>query len=549
MLSIFAAGVLARLFFVQCLGHEVWIHHAVDQHRRLGKIPARRGNILDSRGSVLSCSVDSPSLYAVPLEVDDPAAAAALLAPALDLDYETIRARLDSDRSFTWIKRHLSPGEKEAVEALNLPGLGFRVEKKRVYPKGTMLSNVLGLTDVDGNGIEGLEAMFDRQLRGRDGWRLTERDRMLREAVWFRIEDIPPVDGCSLVLTVDEVIQDIAEDELRQAVAEHEAAWGTALVMDCRTGDVLALANLPDFDPNRFPRPAAGVRRNRAITDPIEPGSTFKVFAGAAALEAGVVTPETSFYCENGSFRIGGVVLHDSHPLGTLTFAEIIRHSSNIGMAKVGMLLGEDDLYRTLKRFLVGEKTGIQLPGESAGILRPVGRWSKISLRSITMGHEVSLTPLGLLIAFAAFGNDGIVPAPRLVKRIETADGAALRSYPVSNLGRAVAAATAAEMLEILTTVVEEDGTGSRARIPGYRVAGKTGTAQKPGPDGTYSHRLYRSLFMGMFPAGDSYIAILVMLDEPQGAYYGGTVAAPAFKRIGERIIRYLQLPPSEETA
>lgn len=541
-----AAGLLLRLFQLQCLGFEQWSDYAVGQHRRLSCLEARRGTIRDRGGNILSCSLPVPSLYAVPARISDPAGVASILGPILGLDVSELVGRLKGDGEFAWIKRHLSEEERSRIEELGMGGLGFREEYRRVYPKGSLLANVLGLTDVDGKGIEGLELALDNELRGRDGWRMTGRDSKLREVVWLRDEDIPPINGCNVFLTVDEVVQDLAESELENACRRYSAAWGVALVMDCRTGDILALANKPDYDPNSYPRPPAEIRRNRAITDPVEPGSTFKALVGAAALEAGVVEPSSLFYCENGSFRIGGVVLHDSHPEGNLTFAQILQRSSNIGMAKVGMLLGNRRLHHALRAFRIGQKLGVDIPGESAGILRPVEKWSKISLRSITMGHEISVTPLGLLTAFCALGNAGMVPRPRIVDRVETAGGESVRVSDRTPLGRAVSPETAERMRNILRLVVEREGTGHRARIPGYQVLGKTGTAQKPGPDGRYSHRLFRSLFMGMFPASEPRYAILVMLDEPKGSYYGGTVAAPVFRAIGEGLIRHFDLPPAE---
>ncbi len=542
--SLLAATILVRLFQVQCLGHERWNDYAAGQHRRLSCITARRGTIRDRAGNILSCSLPSYSLYAVPGRLENPAEVSARLASILGLDPERLSRRLAGEGEFAWVKRHLSEAEILSVESLGTEGIYLREEARRVYPKGTLLSNVLGLTDIDGRGIEGLELLLDNELRGRDGWRMTGRDSKLREAVWLRDGDIPPIEGCNVYLTVDEVIQDLAESNLENACRRHNASAGVVVVMDCRSGDILALANKPDFDPNVQPRPRADLRRNRAVTDPVEPGSTFKALVGAVALEAGVVRPDTEFYCEQGIFRIGGVPLRDSHPEGTLTFSGIIQRSSNIGMAKVGMLLGRRELYRGLTAFGIGDKTGVDLLGESAGTLRPEREWSKISLRSITMGHEVSVTPLGLLTAFCALGNGGVVPRPRVVDRVETAQGDLVRRVSREPRGRAVSEETARTMRGILELAVGKEGTGQRAAIPGYRVLGKTGTAQKQGSDGKYSHRLFYSLFMGMFPAGDPRIAILVLLDEPHGAYYGGTVAAPVFKEIGEGIIRHLDLAP-----
>jgi cell division protein FtsI (penicillin-binding protein 3) len=314
--------------------------------------------------------------------------------------------------------------------------------------------------------------------------------------------------------------------------------------MDPSTGKILALANRPTFDPNLYSLSTAEERRNRTITDPIEPGSTFKVFPAAAALEAGLVARDTEFYCEEGAYRIGGRPLRDSSPHGILRFDEILQKSSNIGMAKVGMIMGRDNLYQSLVRFGIGRNSGIELPGEAPGTLRHPRDWSGLSLRSITMGHEVSMTALGLLTAFSALGNGGVLVQPRIVDRVEAPTGEVLYRYPVREKGRVVSEETAREMLDILSRVSVEGGTGRRAAIEGFSVAGKTGTAQKLSPEGGYSHTLYRALYMGMVPASRPRLAILVVVDEPRPEYYGGVVSAPVFKEVGERIIRYLDLEP-----
>ncbi|MEA1927610.1 MAG: penicillin-binding protein 2, partial [Candidatus Auribacterota bacterium] len=391
------------------------------------------------------------------------------------------------------------------------------------------------------------EWKFDRQLRGRPGWMVTEKDSKQHEVSWFRSDDVDPLDGCNIFLTIDEVIQAIVEEEIDKVYREYEAKWASVLVMEPSTGRILALANRPTYDPNKYSSSNSDQRRNRGISDQIEPGSTFKVFPASGVLEEGLVTADTEFYCEDGAYSIGGRLLRDSHPHGILTFEEIIQKSSNIGMAKVGMMLGRNDLYQLLRRFGVGSRTGIELPGEAGGVLRHPRHWSKLSIRSITMGHEVSITPLGLLTAFTVLGNGGVLLHPRIIDRIESPAGEVIYSYDRKEKGRVVSEDTARKMLEILQKVVLEGGTGRRARIAGFEVAGKTGTAQKLDPDGPgYSHSLYRALFMGMFPVSDPRLAILVVVDEPRPYYYGGVVSAPVFRKVGERIIRYLDLEAPE---
>lgn len=547
----FALFLLVRLFSLQCLQNARYRLRARDQHQSTNYIPSRRGGIFDCRGNILAASIPCYSLYCVPRRIPDDriAGIASELSPIIELDESWLRKRLTGSGWFVWLKRHLSDNDASRIRELALPGLVLKKELKRVYPKGNLLSQVLGFTDPDGNGLEGMEWRFDRQLRGHPGWLVTERDSKQREAPWFRSADtIAPLDGCNLFLTIDEVIQAIAEEELDKVFREYEAKWAALVVMDPSTGRIMALANRPTYDPNHYSNSDPAARRNRVITDQIEPGSTFKVFPAAAALEAGLVAADTEFYCEDGAFQIGGRLLRDSHPHGILSFKEILQKSSNIGMAKVGMILGRTELYRSLRKFGIGRRTGIELPGEAGGSLRDSRYWSGLSLRSITMGHEVSLTPLGLLAAFSSLGNSGILLQPRIVDRIESPSGEVIYRYTRKEKGRVVSEDTAREMLEILTKVVMEGGTGRRAQITGFKIAGKTGTAQKLDPAGGYSHSLYRALFMGLLPADRPRLAILVVVDEPRPYYYGGVVSAPVFKEVAERIIRYLDLKPVEET-
>ena len=541
---IFSFLLLTRLFGLQCLQHSRYRLQARDQQQSTHYLPPRRGAIYDCRGNMLAASIPSFSLYAVPREVPPERVGeiAELLAPVVGQEPETIRARLTGDRWFAWLKRHLEDAEVERIRQLALPGIALREDRRRVYPKGILLSQVLGFTDPDGNGLEGLEAKFDRQLKGRPGWLLTERDGARREVTWHRSHSLDPIDGCNIHLTVDEVIQSIAEEAVEGVYHRYGAGWALVLVMEPATGKILALANRPTFDPNFYARSTAEQRRNRAITDPIEPGSTFKVFPAAAALEAGLVAPETEFYCEDGAYWIGGRLLRDSSPHGILRFEEILHKSSNIGMAKVGAMMGAEKLHRSLVRFGIGRSYGFELPGESPGVLRPPREWSALSLRSITMGHEVSMTALGLLTAFSALGNGGVLVQPRIVDRVETPAGEVIHRYPVKERGRVVSERTARQMLDILSRVATEAGTARRAAIEGFTVAGKTGTAQKLSPEGGYSHDLHRALFMGLIPAERPQLAILVVVDEPRPEYYGGVVAAPVFREVGERIIRYLDL-------
>lgn len=544
---IFSTLLISRLFGLQCLQHSRYRLQARDQQQSTYFLPPRRGTIYDSRGNMLAVSIPCFSLYAVPRDIPPERIEeiASLLLPIIDTNLEQIQSRLTGEKWFVWLKRQLEEEAAARIRELALPGIGLREDRKRVYPKGNLLSQVLGFTDLDGKGLEGLEWKFDRQLKGSPGWLLTEKDGARREVAWHRSHSLDPIDGCDIHLTVDEVIQSIAEDALERVYRQYGAAWATLLVMEPSTGKILALANRPTFDPNAYSSSTSGERRNRVITDPIEPGSTFKVFPAAAVLEAGLVARDTEFYCEEGGYWIGGRLLRDSSPHGILRFEEILQKSSNIGMAKVGMIMGRDSLYLALVRFGIGQTTGIELPGESSGVLRPTRYWSALSLRSITMGHEVSLTSIGLLSAFSALGNGGVLLQPRIIDWVAAPGGEIIYRSPIREKGRVVSEKTAREMLDILSGVSEQGGTGRRAAIEGFAVAGKTGTAQKLSPEGGYSHTLYRALYMGMVPAERPRLAILVVVDEPQPEYYGGVVSAPVFKEVGERIIRYLDLEPT----
>ena len=546
----FSGFLLVRLFSLQCLQHSRYSLRARNQHQSTNYLPPRRGRIYDCRGNMLAASVPSFSLYCIPRLIGDDQVEeiAATVSPIIGIDENRLCRRLSGSGWFVWLKRHLREDTVAAIRGLDLPGLSLKQEMKRVYPKGSLLSQVMGFTDIDGNGLEGIEWKFDRQLRGHPGWMVTEKDSKQREASWFRSDNVSPIDGCNLFLTIDEVVQAIAEEEIDKVYLEYGAKWASVLVIEPSTGRILAMANRPTYDPNNYSISKSDQRRNHSVSDLIEPGSTFKVFPAAGVLDEGLVAPETEFYCEDGAFKIGGRLLRDSHPHGVLRFDEIIQKSSNIGMAKVGVLLGRGDLYKLLRKFGIGDRTGIELPGEADGLLRPPHRWSKLSLRSITMGHEVSLSPLALLTAFSALGNDGVLLQPRIVDRIESPSGEVIYRYDKKEKGEVVSSDTAGVMLEILQKVVVEGGTGRRAHIAGYEVAGKTGTAQKLDPNGGYSHSLYRALFMGMLPASNPRLAILVVVDEPHPYYYGGVVSAPVFKEVAERIIRYLDLEAPEAT-
>jgi cell division protein FtsI (penicillin-binding protein 3) len=423
-------------------------------------------------------------------------------------------------------------------------GIGFRREPRRFYPQREIAAQVLGVAGMDNQGLAGIELAHDRDL-----W---------RDAVWFVADkdalgnDLfisgPPLDalreGDELRLTLDEVIQHIAQEELGRGVQDAGAAGGSIVVLDPRVGDVLAMANVPFFNPNETGRLDQAALRNRTISDTAEPGSIMKSFLIAAALEEKAVTPETPFYCENGAMPFQGGVLHDVHPYGALDASGVIIKSSNIGATKIALRLGAETYHRYLKAFGFGAKTGIDLPGEVGGLLRPVARWSGRSIASVAIGQEVSVTALQLAAAFAAVVNGGELMKPRIVKGLLSPEGAEIRTFEPQKVRQVVTPATSRTAVGILARVVSE-GTGKAAAVEGYTVVGKTGTAQKYDPQlRTYSGHKYLASFIGAAPARDPRLVILVMIDEPQGAIYGGSVSGPVFRRVAQRVLRYLNVPP-----
>ncbi|MBI3999001.1 MAG: serine hydrolase, partial [Candidatus Omnitrophica bacterium] len=437
--------------------------------------------------------------------------------------------------------------EAEAVRKLQNPKFGITYDPKRFYPHAEMLSNVIGFCNIDNTGQEGLELLYNRKLSGRMGYRYTKRDALGREMVALEDKLIPAANGTKLILTIDQYIQYVTEQALDEAFRKHHAESAIAIVMNPRTGEILAMASRPTFDPNHIGTSDVAHRRNRSITDIFEPGSVFKIVTAAAALNEGKATLDDVIHCENGEWRARpSRVIHDVHPYGRLTFSEVLIKSSNIGTVKIGMRLGDKTLYEYIKKFGFGEKTGIDFPGEVNGILRPVNQWSKFSITSIPFGQEVAATAIQMLRAIAVIANGGHVVRPYLLKEIQDANGVTiLKKEPVVSepiLKPEVVGA----MNQILRRAVLE-GTGNRAQIDGVRVAGKTGTSQKIEPGGGYSHKHFVGSFIGYAPAENPMLAMIVSINDPHPYYYGGTVAAPVFKEAIEKSLIYLGYVPQEK--
>lgn len=537
--------LLGRLFSIQVVGHETYRGRREGQARGTIIVETPAGTLRDARGQVLAVSVPVASVWADPSALEDRPAAGRLLAEALGMRVETVLERLSlQDRKFVWIKRKIAPEEADRVRKLLAErpfkfsgraggaSLGLATEFTRRYPQGGLLAHVLGFRSEDERSHEGLERALAGILDGGRRTAAVEVDGLRRPLGGPSVEAPPEA-----VLTIDLLLQRIVEEELDAACAEHRPEWASVVAIDPRTGAILALANRPAFDPNEPAAAAGAARRNRAIVDPYEPGSTLKPFLAAYALELGLASPETTFDCENGLWKHGPRLLHDHHPYGKLTLAEVIKYSSNIGAAKLGALtLGRARLYECMARWGFGARTGVDLPAEDEGRLFPLSRWSLYSETSVPMGHEIAVTPLQLAAAMSALACGGTLHRPFVVRRVVGADGTVLHEgHPVA-VRRVVGSHAAAQMAEILAGVVRE-GTGKKAQVPGVTVAGKTGTTQKVDPrTKRYTRERYISSFVGFAPAKEPRVCIAVVLDEPKGgAYYGGAVAAPVVGRILQR--------------
>ena len=515
------------------------------QHQVSQPLVAPRGTVYDRHGHVLAMSVRVPSVFASPRSMTHKALVAGRVANVLQMDSTFVEARLQRDKGFVWLARHASPELVDDLRPLRRQGIGWVEESRRLYPNGPMAGHVLGFVDIDQRGLEGLELALDGVLRGRPGWRSTMRDATGDLLIGPWTQHVEPQAGHTVITTIDSVVQGIAEEALAWGVDKFHAKGGSVIVMDPHSGEILAMANQPGFDPNHAGRAPLEARRNRAITDLMEPGSIFKIVAASALLEEGAVRPDERFFCEEGAYRtVARHILHDHRPHGWLTFHDVIKFSSNIGTAKAAQRLTPDQLYRYIRAFGFGQRTGIELVGEVSGIVHPPSAWSKLSPFIIPIGQEVAVTPVQLAVMTSIVANGGWVVRPSIVQDIQTADGRSLRRDDPPTPERLLHAETIDQLQTILTSVVES-GTGRLANLQGLVVAGKTGTAQKLEPDGRYSHSRYIASFVGFGPVPDSRFAIVVSVDEPRPLYFGGVVAAPIFRRVVERLAGYWELTPS----
>ena len=538
---IFLLFCISRLFYIQFFRSTYLTGIAKKQQNLFVELEPTRGTIYDSnlRPQAFNIPVDSVYVACNEIKDKDRETVVMQLASILNVDLAYLRDRIYRKKSFIWIARKITPEQSAAIKRLNIKGIGLVKESKRSYPNGYLASHIVGFAGMDNSGQEGLELLGDRYLKGQPGWALFLRDaRQKKLDLWEKM--VLPKDGFDLVLTVDEVIQYIAERELDKVYKKYNAKGASIVVMDPHTGAILALASRPTFDLNDRNSISKDLIRDRAITDMFEPGSVFKIVTASAALEEKKVTEEDKFFCENGQYRVASHILHDHKAHGWLTFREVVEQSSNIGTVKVAQILGPDIIYKYIKLFGFGNKTGIDLPGEISGVAKPPRAWSKISIAAIPIGQEVGVTALQLASAISVIANGGQLMKPYIIKEIRDKQGEALKRYQPQLVNKAISLDTANRIKKILTGAVEE-GTGKMAKMEGFTAAGKTGTAQKLEPNGTYSHSKFIASFIGFAPAEDPVVTIVVCLDEPHPYYFGGVVAAPVFKNVAGDVIKYIR--------
>ncbi len=549
LLFILMGGLSARLVLLHA-GTSEQKRARIEELRRLEKnLTVGRGKILDCQGHVLALDLVRQEVRADPEAIarkDSLNQVARELAELLELDGDVLRARLDRpdrrDITVMGYGKTVDQDVADAMRARNLPGVFMRENMVRVYPRGASLCHVLGYVNLERQGSAGVEQRWDRYLRGAPGMLISEMDGRRRELYDRRLLEIRPRPGADVVLTLDQYVQYIAEQAVRQAVEEQRALAGWAIVERVATGEILAMASYPEYNGNDFRKAEPEARRNRCISYNYEPGSTFKMAVIAAALDAGAVHTGQVFDCENGAWIYHRRPLRDYHPYGRLTVADIVKKSSNIGAAKIALALGPERLHGYLRGFGLGRPMGIDLPGEEGGTLHPLDCWTPLSITRIAMGHEVAVTSLQMLGVICAIANGGVLLRPYVVREVRDSEGRMLARQEPVELGRPISAATASRMLQLLVRVTEEGGTGRRARVEGYTVGGKTGTAQKPVPGG-YSDLLNMSSFVGVIPAEAPQLAIIVVLDEPKKTRTGGAAAGPVFSAIAGEAVRYLDIP------
>lgn len=544
------AVIGGRAFQLQVLQGDQLMARGQQQHLQESIVLPRRGAVIDRTGEPLALSVESQSVYVRPRRVQDVEAVSRRLAEVLNLRIAEVRKRTTSDKPFVWIKRQISSAEAEKVQALRLAGVGMYHEPNRHYPQGQLAGQLIGFVGRDSEGLEGLELKYNDLIRGETGSTMAERDAHGRRVLVQGVEGLHLPPGGDIHLTLDTAIQHMAEKELEASILKYRAKAGVAIIVEPSTGEVLALANYPSFNPNLYNKQSADQKRNRAVADSFEPGSTFKTVLAAAALEEGVVGKDDLLYCEMGKFSYANRIIHDTHPHAWLSFSKILQVSSNIGFTKVADMLKKERYFRYIEKFGFGRVTGIDLPGEVPGLLRKPDTWAAIDLATHAFGQGISTTPMQMVMAYAAIANGGFLMRPYVTRRVVSARGEVLLENQPHVVRRVVSEKTAKQLAAMLTEVTGEGGTGTMAKIEGFEVAGKTGTAQKVDPvHGGYSAKKRVASFVGFVPAQDPRLVALVLIDEPELNVYGGVVAAPVFRNVAQGALRRLAVAPQKGAA
>jgi cell division protein FtsI (penicillin-binding protein 3) len=544
---LFFTAICAKAVYLQVVQGSWLSEKAANQYQVSCRSYGKRGTIYDANLKELAISIDVTSIAAHPLKIENIPAAAKSLSIALKINHKSLTRKLAPNKKFVWIKRKVTPKEAEAVKNLNITGVDFITEHKRFYPNKTLAAQVLGFTNIDDHGLEGLEFYYNHYLQGSASQYTILKDALGRG---FDAEKTTELNykGNNLILTIDSIIQYITEKALEEAVKEFSAKSGMAIVMAPKTGAILAMAHYPFFNPNAINNFSQKIWRNKIITDPFEPGSTMKIFAAASAIETGNCSPNSIFYCENGAYRVGKHVIHDTHEHGWLSLQQIIKYSSNIGAVKFSAITGPKSLYKTLRDFGFGAKTEIDCPGETVGILAPYSQWTKIDAGTISFGQGISVSALQLISATSAIANKGVLMKPYIVQAITDQNGQLIKSFGPRKVKRVVSEKTARTLAIIMKTVITEGGTGVNAALEGYSVCGKTGTAQKIDEQGKYARGKYVSSFIGFLPEKMPKLVILVVIDEPEEQHYGSVVAAPVFKKIARKTLNYMNIRPKNNS-
>jgi cell division protein FtsI/penicillin-binding protein 2 len=545
----FMAVLVMRLIYLQVIRHDFFVQKSKQQVTRVFTLSPTRGEIFDSEGEILAFSRPAYSIYAVPVEIPDKQAFAKVVAPLLEVPVDRVYRQINNKQFFVWLKRKVPTDVYAAIKKAGLPGINAIREDKRVYPHGTLAADVLGFVGIDNQGLGGLEYRYDAILKGAPGKVVVEGDPRGARLLSGQKTSAKAFDGGRLYTTLDMTIQFFTQKYLREGALSFQAESAQAIVMNVKTGDVLALADYPEFDPNHWSDSSSRYRRNSAVTDMYEPGSVFKIVTVAAALDLDLVTTQSVLIVPE-RIMVGGRPIREAHgrsegETDRRTVSEILEKSLNVGTSLLAQKVGQDDFFSYIESFRFGQKSDVELPGESAGLLRPVKSWTGPDIAMVSFGQGIAVTPLQMSAAVAAVANNGILMKPRIVRHVSYQSGTRVKGVPLEKRGQVVSEETSAEVLKVMEMTVER-GTAVGARIPGYRIGGKTGTAQKPRTDGRgYDPGKYIASFVGVFPIDDPTYLVLVIVDTPKGSIWGSTVAVPVFRQIAAKILDYYDVMPT----